>query len=272
MKHQIIKKLEAFIHLNKADLHIHSNYSDGKPTIEEILNYVQNLTDLRAIAITDHDTIEGAVFARDLCLQRKYRFDLIVGEEITCREGHILGLYLHSKIEPNQRAAAVIDQIHEQGGIAIAAHPFYHTRVKNPNMITMDGIGYRSLIKLHDKIDGVEIVNATPTLSDQNIAASILNRTMLYRAETGSSDAHIVEAIGHGYTLYEGGGMSDLKKALNHHQTQAIFTGWSFLGLLKYAWFFLPRGIRLLWFSFFIRFHPKTKRLPAPTALSLTKY
>jgi 3',5'-nucleoside bisphosphate phosphatase len=41
------------------DLHIHSTASDGSLTPSEILTLAQQL-DLRAIAITDHDTLEGA--------------------------------------------------------------------------------------------------------------------------------------------------------------------------------------------------------------------
>lgn len=52
--------------LGKADLHIHSNYSDGKNSIEEILEFVETKTDLDVIAITDHNTIEGALLARQV--------------------------------------------------------------------------------------------------------------------------------------------------------------------------------------------------------------
>jgi hypothetical protein len=47
----------------KADLHIHSDHSDGLARIPDIMEYVQNRTDLDVIAITDHNTIEGALFA-----------------------------------------------------------------------------------------------------------------------------------------------------------------------------------------------------------------
>jgi predicted metal-dependent phosphoesterase TrpH len=56
IKDQLHKQLT---NLSKADLHIHSNFSDAYSSIEEILEYVQNKTDLSVIAITDHDTIMG---------------------------------------------------------------------------------------------------------------------------------------------------------------------------------------------------------------------
>lgn len=110
----------------------------------------------------------------------------------------------------------------------------------------MDGIGATALLKNNGLIDAVEIVNATPTLSDENLAASILNKTWLFNSEVGNSDAHILEAIGMGYTLFEGKTAKELRRAILQHQTRAMYKRWAFLGLLKYAYFYFPHGLRLL--------------------------
>ncbi len=47
--------------LGRADLHMHSTYSDGVASIEQILHHVQHNTDLDVIALTDHDVIEGSL-------------------------------------------------------------------------------------------------------------------------------------------------------------------------------------------------------------------
>lgn len=240
-----LKKIEEVAHLGKADLHIHSNHSDGRPTILEILDYVEERTDLDVIAITDHDTISGALEAVELMKKKKYRFEIIIGEEITSKEGHILGLFLKEPIKPNLEAHTVLRKIKEQGGLAIAAHPFQHYRLRNPDMATMDGVGALTLIKNNKMLNGIEIVNATPTLGEENLRASILNKTLLFRSETGSSDAHIVEAIGKGYTLFEGKNSAHLLFALQHHQTQAVYGAWTLMALLKYLFFFIPKGIRM---------------------------
>lgn len=246
----IHKQFSRFKRIGKADLHIHSNFSDGHPSIEEILEYVQLQTDLDVIAITDHDTIEGAVLAQKLSRDANYRFEIIIGEEISCLEGHILGLFLKESIPGGISAKEAAMRIKEQGGIAIAAHPFYKTNLVNSNMVVMNGVGAKVLFQIHHFIDALEVVNATPTLADENLAASLMNRTLLFRAETGSSDAHILEAIGRAYTAFEGKTAEDLRKALKHRQTQAIFNGWTALALVKYLFFFIPIGLRLMWFNF----------------------
>jgi len=235
---------EQLKHLSKADVHIHSNHSDGRPTIEEILYYLQHQTDLDVIAITDHDTITGALLAKELMAKKKYRFELIVGEEVSSNEGHILGLFLTEKIEPNQPAHEVIKQIHAQGGIAIAAHPFYKSRMNNGKVIWAKGVGATTLIQEKTHFNAIETVNATPTFEQENLRAKYINRLLLLRAETGSSDAHILQAIAKGYTLFEGKTALAFKEAVLGHQTQAMNDKWDAMGVLRYAYFFLPTGLR----------------------------
>jgi hypothetical protein len=245
-----IHKIEDLAHLGKADLHIHSNYSDGQPSIEEILDYVEKSTDLNIIAITDHDTIEGALLAKKIMTTKKYRFELVIGEEVTSKDGHILGLFLKEKVPGGHSAHHTIEKIREQGGIAIASHPFMHTRWRNPNITLMDGIGFITLMREKKNLNGLEIVNATPTLAEENLQAAFINKTIVGKAETGSSDAHILEAIGKGYTLFEGKTSTDLYHAIRHHQTQAMYDKWTLLALFRYLFFFIPKGLRMAWYTF----------------------
>lgn len=232
--------------LGKADAHIHSLYSDGDEKIEDILNYIQGRTDLDVIAISDHDTIEGALKAREIMKEKPYRFQLIIGEEITTQEGHIVGLFLKEAIPPNLSIQETLARIRVQKGLAIASHPFYHSHMNNAKYATMDGIGATTLLRNNSFIDAIEIVNATPTLSEDNLRASILNKTLLFNAEVGNSDAHILAAIGMGYTLFEGKTARNYRRAILQHQTRAMYKNWSYLGLFKYAYFYFPLGFRLL--------------------------
>jgi predicted metal-dependent phosphoesterase TrpH len=251
-------KIEKLSQLGKADLHIHSNYSDARPTIKEILEFVQNETDLDIIAICDHDTIEGALKAKNMAKKNKYRFEIIIGEEVSSKEGHVLGLFLSKTIPPGLSAKETIAKIKSQGGIVIAPHPLYHTRLKSNHPI-MDGLGLISLLKEKDNIDGVEVINGNPALRKENIEAHFVNETLLFKSEIGGSDAHILEAIGKGYTIFEGKTATELKEAILNGQTRAMSNQWGFFATLRYAFFLLPKGIRI---SIYTLLHGRNKKRP----------
>ena len=250
-----IHLIEDFSGLGKADVHIHTNHSDGKPTVLQVLEYVENRTDLDVIAIADHDTMDGYFEARELMKAKKYRFELVSAEEITSLQGHILGLFLKEPIKGGMQAGDTVKEIHDQGGLAVACHPFEKTRWNNQDRPMMNGVGYRTLRDIGDGFDGIEVINATPTLGDENYRAAMINK-LLMQSEMGDSDAHIVEAIGKGYTLFEGKTAIDFKKAIVQHQTRAMSSKWTVLVLVKYAYFFMPHALRILWNTIL---HGKTK-------------
>lgn len=51
---------------------------------------------------------------------------VIPGEEIVTPNYHMLAIGIRATISPNHTAAGAIDEIHRQGGIAVAAHPTKH--------------------------------------------------------------------------------------------------------------------------------------------------
>lgn len=76
------------------DLHVHSHYSDGRFTPDELAaRAVHNR--VVAMAITDHDTLNGSAEKRDAC--RRCGIECIDGVELSCelngREAHILSLF-----------------------------------------------------------------------------------------------------------------------------------------------------------------------------------
>ena len=104
-------------------MHIHSLYSDGTASVREILDHVEAGTDLDVIAITDHERIDGALRAAELHAEGDYSYDLVVGEEITTRRGHVLALYVTERLPALRPLDETLEAIHAAGGVAIAAHP-----------------------------------------------------------------------------------------------------------------------------------------------------
>lgn len=77
--------------MKKADLHLHSNYSDGSDSPKELVEKVKT-HELSAFALTDHDTIAGCIEIKKY-LPKDIKF--IAGTELTCLADtvkcHILG-------------------------------------------------------------------------------------------------------------------------------------------------------------------------------------
>ena len=82
----------------KADMHLHTLYSDGTAGVEALLDHVERHTDLDLVAITDHERLDGALRAREIHAAGDFSFGLVVGEEITTRRGHLLALFVEERI------------------------------------------------------------------------------------------------------------------------------------------------------------------------------
>ena len=196
--------------LGCADLHMHSTYSDGLASIEQILEHVQHCTRLNVIAITDHDVIEGSLKARDLWAKGSYRFDFVVGEEISTKQGHMLALFIEKRIQPGLSMERSIDLVHEQGGLAIVAHPL--------NPIFRHSCHRSVLNRIHAAkdvwLDGIETWNASFCGIGANRIAMHANREVYGWAEVGNSDAHTLTAIGSGCTWFEGKTALDVRATI----------------------------------------------------------
>lgn len=218
---------------SKADLHIHSNHSDGVAKIPEIMEYVQNQTELKVIAITDHNTIEGALFAKSL--EEMYDFEVIVGEEVSTKSGHVIGLFLDSPIPAGLSVAETISRIEEQGGIAIIPHPFSNRGVFGPFGRNEFGAAIQDAA-----FHALEVYNSIPYLVWANRVAAKMFTGGHGIAATGGSDAHVLQGIGTGVTVFRGATAEDLRHSIDNLETHAE-TGRGGLSVaLRYA-FNIPK-------------------------------
>ena len=196
--------------LGMADLHMHSTYSDGLPTIEQILDHVEHHTCLDVIAITDHDVIEGSLRARDLWVKGSYRFDYVVGQEISTNEGHLLALFIEKRIPPHFSMERSIDLVHEQGGLAIVVHPLNPLFQLSCQREVLDRIYANKDLWP----DGIETWNAGLCGIYANRVAMRVNRQVYGWPEVGNSDAHTLHTIGRGCTWFEGTTAMDVRGSI----------------------------------------------------------
>lgn len=212
----------------RADLHMHTTFSDGWPSPHELVDYAC-ATAMDVIAVTDHDTIEGALRAGEYAGSKK-RLQVIVGEEVSSRDGHIVGLFLERRIRPGMSAAATVNAIHDQGGLAIAVHPFWRTQRRTRGG-PVHGVGW---LAAELDFDGIEVENATPGFYVFNQLARRLTMG-LGCAEVGGSDAHILDAVGRAYTKFPGRTPAALREAIEKGRTTAGRRRYRAMGLMRYA-------------------------------------
>jgi predicted metal-dependent phosphoesterase TrpH len=214
-----------------ADLHMHTHHSDGEDSPGEVLEWAERIG-LDVIAITDHDAIDGAEIAAEVAAGRPDGPEVIVGEEVSSRDGHILGLFLSKLVPPGMSAEETVAAIHEQDGLAIAAHPYWRTSSLD-HRGRMYGLGDR-IAELD--FDAVEVINGgfTPSMIGANRRAAWVAEA-LGRTPVGGSDAHVKHALGWAHTRFAGETAQDLRESIAKGRTQAGRSPIHPTGLRRYA-------------------------------------
>lgn len=213
---------------SRADLHVHTTYSDGTNTPEDVLNFYALHAGVGVFAITDHDTLDGARRARRFAADHPELFghlEVIVGEEVSTRDGHVIGLFLEEWIPPGRSAADTVRAIHDQGGVAVAPHPY--TRL----MRWAGLVGVGDLIETLP-FDAVETRNANFTEVFANRKAE---RRAVGKAQVGNSDGHFLDAVGRCYTEFPGREAGELRRAIEARTTVAGGRCYGALTLLSFC-------------------------------------
>lgn len=201
-----------------ADLHLHTIYSyDGTATLASVLKNARR-AGLDVIAVTDHDEIRGALKALEMA--PNYGIEVIPGVEITTAEGDLLALFVTEKVEAGLSLEETVLKVGELGGVCIAPHPM-------AGGMGMKSLSAYSILKalrnpaVAEILLGIETFNATAIDRLSNHYARIL-AAQVGIAQTGSSDAHVAEAIGLGATEFKGRAAQDLLSALRSGETKVV--------------------------------------------------
>ena len=170
----------------RADFHMHTYFSYDCMVAPADLVARAEKVGLGLIAITDHNSIDGAIAAKSIS-----SIPVIIGEEIKSEEGEITGLFLQEHIKPGLTPLETVKRIKEQQALVSIPHPF-------------TGMGRSSLSRstlesLLPHVDIVERFNARTTSKDLNKAAE------QFAKETGIpstavSDSHTLRELGRTYT------------------------------------------------------------------------
>jgi len=166
----------------RVELHVHTTASkDSLVTPDELIDHCQRIG-IDRVAITDHNSIAGALEAHSIAPER-----VIIGEEIETTQGEILGYFMTEYIPPGLEPLEVIRRLRIQGAVISIAHPF--DRVRNAHW-TAEG-----LLTIAPHIDAIEVFNARCLTNRPNkLAAAFAQAQGLLN--TVGSDAHSLVEVG----------------------------------------------------------------------------
>ena len=194
--------------LGRADLHVHpaGNRASGSSPAA-FLDALPG-AGLDLLCLTDHNRTD---FAAEIAARgADAGLALVVGEEITTREGHVLGLGLRSLMVPGGGLGDTVAEIHAQGGIAIVAHP----------LLSMPGSASRTILETlaqgqpERRPDAIEGFNwRVAWLPGYRRRVQKLAADAGYPV-VGGSDAHRPADVGRGTTRYRGATLADLAAAI----------------------------------------------------------
>jgi predicted metal-dependent phosphoesterase TrpH len=209
----------------RADLHIHTTMSDGTATPGQVAEALA-WSGLDVAAVTDHNTVEGALRVREALAGRGP--EIVVGTEVTSADGHMLALFVDRDLPRGLSARETVEIIHDLGGLAIAAHPYFPIR-------SVGDLAARL------PFDAVETANGTPLgeLANHRAARRLED---VARAVVGGSDAHMAAAIGHVRTHFPGSTAADLRAAIEQGRTRPAFDWGTHLRLVPALVYTMARG------------------------------
>ena len=197
----------------RIDMHTHSEYSpDSRTPLAEQARAVR-AAGLDVVCATDHNVIAGALRLREMA----EGFRVIVGEEISTRDGELIGLFLEREIPRDLTGEETIARIREQGGVVVVPHPFSRNRRYHLRREALD--------RLWPKVDAIEVFNAREAFAGDN------RRAAVYAAErdlagTAGSDAHRPAEVGRAYVeMADFAGRDDFVAALRAGTAQGTLSG-----------------------------------------------
>ena len=168
----------------RIDMHTHSEYSpDSRTPLTEQLKALL-AAKIDVVCATDHNTIEGGLRLQEIA---RDQLRVIVGEEVSSRDGEIIGLFLEKPIPRDLSAEETIARIKDQGGVVSVPHPFSRNRLYH--------IRRSALERVWQQIDCIEIFNAREAFAADNRRAEAFAKERNIPGAV-ASDAHRVSEIG----------------------------------------------------------------------------
>ncbi|HEY6115010.1 MAG TPA: PHP domain-containing protein [Candidatus Dormibacteraeota bacterium] len=171
----------------RVDLHLHSHFShDGRSSLDELISRARECG-LDRLALTDHNTVEGAMQLLHIAPELA-----IAGEEVKTLEGEVIGLFITNRIAPFLKAEEAMDLIHGMGGLTYLPHPLDRHR---------SHFRAERVVDLATRIDIIETYNPWCDAAANQAAARIAED--LDKVAATGSDSHSAAELGRSWMEIE---------------------------------------------------------------------
>ncbi len=194
------------------DLHMHTTrHSPDSFMDPHVMLRRAGEVGLHGLVITEHDWL-WAEDELDELRAAAPGLVVLAGVEVSTRQGHFLAYGVRNpfSIPRNIGVADLCYEMHKQGGVVVAAHPFRW------------GQRFRDILRQEQPdLDGMELMTYNMDADCRRRAAEVFAEQTL--AGLGSSDAHHADVLGVCYTEFEGTirDEHDLVDAIRDRRTSA---------------------------------------------------
>jgi hypothetical protein len=168
-----------------ADLHVHTTFSKDSLITPKDLIYYAKKRGLNAVAVTDHNQIEGA-----FKIAKETDFLIIPGMEVSSSDGHIVALNVQELIPKGLSAVETVERIHSAGGVAIACHPYVYFKGSLRENVS-------------GTFDAIEVINARAFPFKNSVKKAEESAKHFGLSRVAGTDAHYGPQIGYAYTVIE---------------------------------------------------------------------
>lgn len=197
----------------RVELHSHTRWSKDCIVDFDTIIRVCEQRGIDRIAITDHNTADGALKMQEIAPEL-----VIVGEEIMTNRGELLGYFLQETIPAGLSPHETIKRLRDQGAVISVSHPF--DRLRKGAWELPD------LLEIIDQVDAIESFNSRCMFPADNQTARdfAAERDLVV---TVGSDAHSRVEYGKATLLmHPFEGASDFLYALRSAQPDNHYSSW----------------------------------------------
>jgi predicted metal-dependent phosphoesterase TrpH len=202
--------------------HVHTKNSFDSMTDPVVLAKHAVALGIDVMAVTDHDTWQGAIDTREAAKSLGLPLTVIPASEVCTRQGDVIGLFLTRNLRETN-APRFCDAVHAEGGLTVLPHPYKWHQLDDA---------------LLSRIDLVEVYNGRTGRADNRRALELAELRGL--PELVGPDAHLIEEVGLARVIFEGekpaddAGMKDaLLRAPRRFETRpgSIWNEWKSQGV-----------------------------------------